>query len=113
KVYEEYISSHPGEAAGAKAYVAIANIWKREAEAVGSYLSIGDADKSKWKDGMDKAIENAEAAIRKFPESDSVSAALQVLLGIKQLQQAVGIYKPDDVKAYFINLAKGFEGKST
>lgn len=113
KVYEEYIAAYPDDTAGARAYVAIANIWKREAEGIGTFLSISEADKGRWKEAMGNAIKSAESAITTYPESDAVSAALQVLLGVQQVQQAVNIIKADEVKAYFIGLAKKFEGKST
>ena len=113
KVYEEFIANYGSDVAAAKAHVAIANLWKKEAEGIGPYLAISAADQKRWNEGMDSAIKNAESAIRKFPEGDAVSPALQVLLGIQQLRQVINLIKPDDVKAYFIKLATEFEGKST
>ena len=113
KVYEEYIGKYPTDVLAAKAHVAIANLWKKEAEGIGPYLAIKPEDQARWTEYMKNAMKNAESAIEKFPEGDAVSPALQVLLGVQLLRQTFNLIKPDEVKTYFISLAKNYEGKST
>jgi len=113
KIYEEYLAKFPEEPAAAKAHVALANLWKKASEAMDGYLAIGAAEKERWKENYDKAIHHAQTAIEKYPETDAVSPALQVLLDVEQKRMTVGVRKPDEVEKYFTDLASQFEGKST
>lgn len=113
KIYEEYLAAYPDHPSAAKAYVALANLWKKEAENIGGYLAINADEKKRWAANLENAIKHAETAIQKFPETDAVSQALQVLLGIEQLRMTVGVKKADEIEKYFTDLANQFEGKGT
>ena len=113
KVYEEYLTAYPGHPLASRAYVALANLWKKEAENIGGYLAINAEEKKQWAASLENAIKHAETAIKKFPDTDAVSQALQVLLGIEQLRMTVGVRKADEVEKYFTDLAGEFEGQGT
>lgn len=113
KIYEEYLAAYPEHPAAAKGYVALGNLWKKETENIGGYLAINAEEKKRWAANLENAIKNAETALKKFPETDAVSQALQVLLGIEQLRMTVGVRKADEVEKYFTDLANEFEGQGT
>jgi tetratricopeptide (TPR) repeat protein len=113
KTYEDFISKRAENPYVPRAHLALANLWKQRADKLGSYLSMGEADKGKWQGWIDSAIKNAEQGIEKFPESNVVAQLLNVLLEIDTKRMQSGLKKADEVKAYFTGLANKFEGKTT
>lgn len=111
--YEEFLSKHADKPDVAVAHLKLANIWKKRAEDLGPFLALNQADQTKWKEWMDKAMKNAEDGIQKAPEHNAVSQLLDLQLKIESLRMLVGQKKADEVKAYFTGLAGKFEGKTT
>jgi tetratricopeptide (TPR) repeat protein len=113
RIYEEFIQANADNPDVARAHLSLANVHKTRAERLGTYLSMGEADKLKWTAGYDAATRNAEQGIEKFPESPVVAQLLDVLLQLDTMRMRVGLKKADDVKTYFTDLAARFEGKTT
>ncbi|MEO8351086.1 MAG: tetratricopeptide repeat protein, partial [Chthoniobacteraceae bacterium] len=115
KTYESYIASHADNPTSAKALVAIAKLQEKQAEDLGSYLVIAAKEKPAWESFMQAAVKTAETAIEKYPESDTVAAAVEVLLDVQRSLQVIDpskseAEKAEQMKGYFTNLAKKYEG---
>jgi len=111
--YEDFLTKHAENPDVAVAHLKLANIWKQRAEELGPFLALSQGDQTKWKEGMEKAMKNAEDGIQKAPEHNAVSQLLDVQLKIDSLRMLVGLKKADEVKAYFQGQAGKFEGKTT
>ena len=106
--YEEFVEKRPKDPAAASALLKLSTLWKAYADSQGPYLAIDEAKRAEWSKGVEKSTAAAERVLADFPDSPEVALALQNLLDVQRLQQAVKLKTEADVEKYFEDLAAKF-----
>jgi TolA-binding protein len=111
--YEEFVEKFPAHPDAGTAILKISDLWKKEAESMGKFISIPLNQRDEWKKRFDNCVAAAERVLEKYPESSAVALALQNLL-TAQKQFVLAKMKADtNVEDYFNALAKKFADKPT
>jgi TolA-binding protein len=111
--YEEFVEKFPTHPDAGTAILRISDLWRKDAESMGKFISIPLNQRDEWKKRFDKSVEAAERVLEKYPESSAVALALQNLL-TAQKQFVLAKMKADtNVEDYFNALAKKFADKPT
>ncbi|MEP6670447.1 MAG: tetratricopeptide repeat protein [Chthoniobacter sp.] len=111
KSYEEFVTKRPKDPSTTEALLKIATLWKTYADSQGPYLAIEEAKRVEWRKGVEKSAEAAEKLLTEFPESQQVAKALNTIMDVQRLQQAVKLKTEADIEKYFKDLAEKFSGK--
>ncbi len=108
--YEAYVTARPKEQFAPVALLAIMDIQRGKADTLGRYVALNDEEKAAWKKATDAAQQIAERILTDYTDTPQVALALQKLLSLNELRTESELQKPEDTEAYFLNLAKRFEG---
>lgn len=111
--YNELAEKHPDSPQAPQALQQIAELWQRNAEALGRYIALNEQQRAAWKKSLDGSIGAAERLLEKYPDSRQVSLALQTLLEDQKLLVSAKLKTPDQLSEYFQSLAQKFEEKPT
>jgi TolA-binding protein len=109
--YEEFVEKRPKDPNTAEALLKLSSLWKGYAESQGPYLAIDEKKRAEWKKGVEKSAAAVEHLISNFPESQTVSLALNNLLDVQRLLKSVKLKTEADIEQYFQELAAKFADK--
>lgn len=109
--YEEFIAKRPKDPNTPEALLKLSVLWKAYADSQGPYLAIEEAKRVEWRKGVEKSAEAAEKLLMQFPESQQVAKALNTIMDVQRLQQAVKLKTEADIEKYFKDLADKFSSK--
>jgi len=103
--YTEMAEQHPDNPMASTALYKPAELWRKQAEAMGEYAGLNDDKKKEWSTDISNSIAAGENLLEKFPSSDAVGVALKTLLADQDLLVAAKLKKPEDIQDYFNRLA--------
>jgi TolA-binding protein len=106
--YQEMADDHSDNPMAAAALYKTAELWRQLAVSQGQYASLDAGQKADWSKSVTASIAAAESVIGKFPDSDQVGQALNILLEDQQMLVDAQIKQPGDTDQYFHDLAGKF-----
>jgi TolA-binding protein len=111
--YTEMAEQHADNAMAPSALYRPADLWQKQAAALGEYAGLSDAKKKEWNDDVAKSIAAGETLLQKYPESDQVGVALKTLLADQEMMVNAKVKKPGDLDDYFHKLAGRFASNAS
>ena len=110
-VLTEMVEKHPSNPQGATALLTIVSLWNQQANALGRYFAMNDAQKAQWNTAIANFQAAAEKVIADYPESQQVPLAMQYLLAGQKLLAGAKLKTEEEITQYFQALAGKFEDK--
>ncbi|MEI6562001.1 MAG: tetratricopeptide repeat protein [Verrucomicrobiota bacterium] len=110
-VLNEMVEKHPSDPQGATALLTIVSLWNQQANALGRYFAMSDAQKAQWNTAIANAQAAAEKVIADYPESQQVPLAMQFLVAGQKLLAGAKLKTDEEITEYFQGLAAKFEAK--
>ncbi len=83
--------------------------WASVAQTLGRYAGLTEAERTTWRESLDKSIGDAERVIQKYPDSADVANAARAILNSQKEFVAANLKKNDDVEKYFTDFASKFD----
>lgn len=111
EVYNQMVEKHPADPQSALALFNIAALWTQQANNLGRYYALNEAQRTEWTQSIAKAIDAAERIVTDYPESPQVPQGLQYLAANQKLLAGAQLKNDDEVTAYFQKLAAKFGSK--
>jgi TolA-binding protein len=106
--YQEMVDKHADNPMAPTALYRTAELWRKQADALGNYIALNDAQRAEWNKDINSSIAAGEKVLSQFPESDQVGLALATLLADQQMLLTAKLKTPDDIDKYFHGLADKF-----
>ncbi len=106
--YSEFAEKFPEDAMAPMALLNVSNLQRQRANALGRYSALREEQRPEWQADMDASIENAEAVLEKYPESEMVALALQSLLEAQRTLLTFRLKDAPQVRTYFEDFAERF-----
>ena len=110
-VLNEMVEKHPTDPQGATALLTVVSLWNQQANALGRYFALNDAQKTQWNTAVANCLTTAEKVITNYPESQQVPLAMQFLLAGQKLLANAKLRTDEEITQYFQGLAAKFEAK--
>lgn len=104
EIMQEYVDKYPSHDNTAFALKDLAGLRMRQSEAVGTYISLGAADREKWVTYKEQAAAAAEDLIAKFPDGQQAGFALSTLVEVQENKIDAGIQEKEAIETYFNEL---------
>lgn len=108
-VYQEYITAHPQDANAPRAMMQTSGIWKDVAAKIRPFSMAREDEKTEKAAAYRNSVAAAERVLNEYPESASVSLALQDILDGEQELIKGKVITESDVESYLKGLAEKFE----
>ncbi len=106
--YAEMADKHPDNPMAATALYRTTDLWRKQADGMGQYQALKDAQRKDWNTDLTNSIAAGEKLLDQFSGSDQVGVDLKNLLADQEMLVAAGLKTPDDVDKYFHGLADKF-----
>ncbi len=103
--YREFAQKYEDSPQAAEALQKIADLDRSFAEKLGRYGALSEAERAQWRERMTAAVSTSEELLKKYPDSPSLALAMQGLLQAQRLMATGELKKPEEVEAYFKDLA--------
>ena len=110
-IYAQMVEKHPADPQSAVALFNIAALWTQQANSLGRYYALNEAQHEEWKQDVAKAIAAAEKLVTEYPESPQVAQGLQYLVANQKLLTGAKLKTGEEVTAYFQDLATRAQDK--
>lgn len=108
--YTEMATQHADNPKAATAFYRVAELWRKQADSLGHYIALSEAQRKQWSDDIAAAVDAAEKVVEQFPDSPEVGLALKTLLADQEMLLSAKLKTPDDIDKYFHGLADKFSG---
>lgn len=105
-IYREFAEKYAESSQAPQAILKIAELQRGWAESLGRYGALNDEERALWKTRLEASIATAEELLQKYPDSPAVAFGLRTLLANQRLRLGAEMAKPEDVEAYFNQLAE-------
>ena len=106
--YTEMASEHADNPKAATALYRTAELWRKQADALGRYMNLNETQRKQWSDNIASSVDASEKLVEQFPDSDQVGLALKTLLADQEMLLSAKQKTPDDLDKYFHGLADKF-----
>jgi TolA-binding protein len=106
--YTEMADQHSDDPMAATALYRVAELWRRQAESLGNYLALNEAQRKTWGDAVADSIAAAEKMLAKYPDSPLVGVTLKTLLSDQEMLADANQKKPEDIEKYFRGLTEKY-----
>lgn len=83
--------------------------WAGIAQTLGRYAGLVEADRTIWKESLEKSIGDAERVVEKYPDSAEVANASRAILNAQKEFVLASLKKNPDIEAYFTQFAAKFD----
>jgi TolA-binding protein len=111
--YAEMVAEHPENPMAATALYRSAELWRKQAGALGLYPALSEAQRKDWNTDVAGSIAAAEKLLEQFPDSDQVGVVLKTLLADQQMLLDAQQKKPEEIDKYFNDLAEKFASNAS
>lgn len=109
--YNEMVDKHPADPQTATALLTLVSLRNQQANAMGHYFALNEAQRTQWTDEVTQSLAAAEKVIVDYPESQQVPLAMQYLLVEQKLLVGAKLRTDEELTQYFQNLAARFDAK--
>jgi outer membrane protein assembly factor BamD (BamD/ComL family) len=109
--YQKFLTAQPDSAHAPEALAHLAELWKRAARSLGTYVILGPAQRDQWNADLAKSIAACEQQLAQYPEAPVTALGLQTLLECQRLLLDAKQKNPAQVNDYFEALAAKYEDK--
>ncbi|HEX4084768.1 MAG TPA: tetratricopeptide repeat protein [Chthoniobacteraceae bacterium] len=106
--YTGMVDTHPKDPMAPSALYHVAELWRKQADSLGQYQGISEAQRTEWKKDIDNSIAAVEKLLNDYSDSGQVGVALKTLLADQQMYLAAGLKTPEVIDSYFHSLAGKF-----
>ncbi len=104
EILDTFIAKYPDGNRTDIALIDVARLRLRQADGVGSYISMGEEDRAKWRNYIDLSREAAETLVLNFPTSPHAASALPMLVDHQRRLADAGIQDKAAIETYFNDL---------
>jgi TolA-binding protein len=111
--YTEMVDKHADNPMAATALYRVAELWRKQADVLGQYLALNEAQRKDWTTDVTSSIAAGEKLLQQFPDSDQVGLTLKTLLSDQEMLVDAQQAKPEDVEKYFRALGSKFESNAS
>lgn len=108
---QEYVERYPDSDRTDVALVDLTRLRKRQMDATGAYITLGQDQREIWEKHNQQAADAAETLVAQFPNSQYAAEALTTLVALQDAKVSAGIQDNEATKAYFIALIDENEDK--
>ncbi|MCX6967242.1 MAG: tetratricopeptide repeat protein [Verrucomicrobia bacterium] len=110
-VLTEMAEKRPTDPQTASALLTIVSLWNQQANTLGRYFALNEAQRGQWNAALTNALAAAEKIIHAYPESPQLPLAMQYLLAGQKLLEGAKLKTDEEITQYFQGLAAQFEAK--
>jgi len=107
-LYTRLVEKHPLDAQAPTALFNVATLWNQQANALGHYFALNEAQRVEWTTALGNSISACEKLIGDYPESQPVALAMQYLLAGQKLFASAQLKTDEQINVYFQDLATRF-----
>jgi TolA-binding protein len=107
-LYARMVEKHPLDSQAPTALFNVAALWNQQANALGHYFALNEAQRTEWTTALDNSISACEKLIGDYPESQPVALAMQYLLSGQKLLSTAQLKTDEQITTYFQDLATRF-----
>ena len=109
ETYTEMATDHASQPKADAALYRVADLQRKQADALGQYLALSPDQRKKWTDEVNASVGTAEKVVQQFPDSDEVGLTLKTLLADQEMLAKAKLKSPEDIDKYFKDFAAKFD----
>ena len=106
--YTDMVDKHADNPMAAVALYRTIELWRKQADLLGRYLALNQAQRNVWSADLAASIVAAEKLLAQFPGSDHLGLALKALLVDQRMLLTAKQKTPEEIDKYFHDLAEKF-----
>ena len=103
--YNDMVDQHGDNDHAPTALFRVADLYQQEANALGKYIALDDAQRKDWSKDLQSSIDAGEKLIDKYPDSAEVGNGLKIMLDDQKLLLDAKLKTPDQIDSYYHTLA--------
>jgi outer membrane protein assembly factor BamD (BamD/ComL family) len=109
--YQKFLAAQPDSPHAPEALAHLAELWRRAARSLGTYVILGAAQRDQWNADLAKSVAACEQQLARYPEAPATALGLQTLLECQRLLLDAKEKTPVQVSDYFQALAARYQDK--
>ena len=109
-VYSDFLARQPGNPQAPEALLNLAALWNQQANALGRYFALNEAQRAQWNSAVSQSIATAEKLIAAHSGSAQAPLAVQYLVAGQKLLLEAGLTTGENITEYFQSFAQKFAG---